>query len=76
MVVKINYLPLLPFLRYECPFLWLDWFLRVDSHLDYFLTHAGTLHGKIHVPIQIMSTCVCAAVSRDFSPLPKNGLML
>lgn len=76
MVVKMNYLPLFLFLSHECPFLWLDWFPRVDSHLDYFLTHVGTFHGRIHAPIELMSICTSAVVAGGCSPLPQKDLEL
>lgn len=76
MLVKMNYLPLLLFLSQKCTFLWLDWFPRAGSHLEYFLTHVGTLHSKIHAPIQLMSICPSAAVAEGFSPLPQKDLVL
>lgn len=75
-VVKMNNVPLLLFLSHECLSLCLEWFLRVYSHLDCFLTHEGTLHGKIHAPIQLMSICTSAVVDGGFSHYPQKGLVL
>lgn len=74
---EINCLPVLLFFEpFQCPFLWLDWFLRADSYLDYFLIHANTLHGKFHAPIQLLSLCPSAVVAGGFSPLPQRDLVL
>lgn len=70
-VVKMNHFPLLLFLSHECLSLCLEWFLRVYSHLDCFLTHEGTLHGNIHAPIQLMSICTSAgSCGWGLLPLP------